>query len=42
MKANRYRRHDYDVLIVGSGIGGLTAGAYLAKQGAKVLVCRKK
>ena len=28
----------YDVVVVGSGIGGLTAGALLAKQGLGVLV----
>ena len=28
-----------DVIIIGSGIGGLTAGALLAKYGQKVLVC---
>jgi ribulose 1,5-bisphosphate synthetase/thiazole synthase len=25
-----------DVAIIGSGLGGLTAGAYLARQGLKV------
>jgi phytoene dehydrogenase-like protein len=28
----------YDVIIIGSGLGGLTAGAKLAKEGRKVLV----
>ena len=28
----------YDIVIIGSGLGGLTSGAYLAKQGKKVLV----
>lgn len=27
---------EYDVVIIGAGIGGLTCGAYLAKQGRKV------
>jgi 2-polyprenyl-6-methoxyphenol hydroxylase-like FAD-dependent oxidoreductase len=31
-------RKRYDVVVVGSGIGGLTAGALLAKQGLEVLV----
>lgn len=30
---------EYDVVIVGSGLGGLTAGALLAHNGKKVLVC---
>jgi phytoene dehydrogenase-like protein len=29
---------NYDVIIIGSGMGGLTAGCYLAKRGAKVLI----
>jgi|SRR5262245_6916218 len=29
---------DYDVIVIGAGIGGLTAGALLAQQGLKVLV----
>jgi phytoene dehydrogenase-like protein len=29
---------DYDVIIIGSGIGGLTCGAFLAKQGMRVAV----
>ena len=28
----------YDVIIVGAGLGGLTAGAKLAKEGKKILV----
>lgn len=31
----------YDVLIVGSGMAGLTAGCYLARAGQKVLVCER-
>ncbi len=29
----------FDILIIGSGIGGLTAGALLARYGKRVLVC---
>lgn len=29
---------DYDVIVIGAGLGGLTSGALLAKQGRKVLV----
>ncbi len=31
-------RDKYDVVVIGAGIGGLTAGALLAKKGLKVLV----
>ncbi|MGG6296030.1 phytoene desaturase family protein [Leptolyngbya sp. AN02str] len=30
---------DFDVIVVGSGFGGLTAGAMLARYGRRVLVC---
>ncbi|MBN1883134.1 MAG: FAD-dependent oxidoreductase, partial [Deltaproteobacteria bacterium] len=29
---------DYDVIIIGAGMGGLSAGAHLAASGLKVLV----
>ena len=32
----------YDVVIVGSGIAGLTSAAYLAKAGRSVLLCEKQ
>ena len=32
---------DYDVVIVGGGIAGLTSAAFLCKDGYKVLVCEK-
>ena len=32
----------YDVLIVGGGMAGLTAAAYLSKAGVKVLLCEKE
>ena len=31
----------YDVVIIGGGISGLTAAAFLSKGGAKVLVCEQ-
>ena len=31
-------REKYDVVVIGAGIGGLTAAAVLAKRGLKVLV----
>ncbi len=31
----------YDCIIIGGGIGGLTSAAYLAKGGAKVLLCHR-
>jgi len=34
-------RADFDVAIIGSGLGGLTAGAILAKHGRKVCVIEK-
>ena len=30
---------NFDVVIIGSGIGGLCCGALLASQGKKVLIC---
>lgn len=30
--------NDFDIVIIGSGLGGLCAGAYLAKNGKKVLI----
>jgi phytoene desaturase len=33
--------YDYDVIIIGSGIGGLTAASLLAKDGLKVLVLER-
>jgi phytoene dehydrogenase-like protein len=29
-------KHKEDVIIIGSGVGGLSCGAYLAKNGYKV------
>jgi prolycopene isomerase len=34
-------RFDFDIIIIGAGIGGLTCGALLAQRGLKVLVVEK-
>ena len=31
----------YDVIIIGAGMGGLSAGAFLAKEGKTVLILEK-
>lgn len=36
--AKRNQENEYDVIIIGSGIGGLSCGALLSKRGYKVLV----
>jgi len=35
------QRHEYDVIVIGSGPGGLTAAVALAQAGRKVLVCEQ-
>lgn len=30
---------NFDIIVIGSGIGGLTAAAFLARYGKRVLVC---
>jgi prolycopene isomerase len=37
----RRKGYDYDAIIIGSGIGGLLTGAYLAEGGAHVLICEQ-
>jgi len=37
----RYAGFEYDAIIIGSGIGGLITGSYLARQGVKVLICEQ-
>ena len=41
MKARSHRNSDYDAIVIGSGIGGLVAAAYLARKGVRVLVCEQ-
>lgn len=36
------KRSEYDVVVIGGGIGGLTSGALLAKEGKQVLVVEKE
>lgn len=35
------RRDDYDVIVIGAGLAGLTAAAFLVRGGARVLVCEQ-
>ncbi|MCM8788038.1 MAG: NAD(P)/FAD-dependent oxidoreductase [Candidatus Omnitrophica bacterium] len=35
------KKDEYDVIIIGAGIGGLVCGCYLAKAGLKVLIVEK-
>lgn len=37
-----HKQKKYDVIIVGGGIAGLTAAAYIAKSGKSVLVCERQ
>ncbi len=34
--------YDYDVAIIGAGIGGLMCGNFLAKNGIKTLICERR
>jgi prolycopene isomerase len=36
------KENEYDVIIIGAGIGGLTSGCYLAKNGLKTLLVERK
>jgi phytoene dehydrogenase-like protein len=38
----KQQEEDYDVILLGSGLGGLIAGALLAKRGCSVLLLREK
>ena len=38
---SEYANNKYDVIIIGSGISGLTSGILLAKEGKKVLILEK-
>ncbi len=40
--STRRQEHEYDVAIIGAGIGGLTCAALLAKRGYKVLVMEQQ
>ena len=41
MTKKKGMKYTHDAIIVGTGIGGLTAGAYLARKGRKVLLCEQ-
>lgn len=38
---NSEKNNSYDIIVIGSGIAGLTAGALLAKAGKKVIILEK-
>ena len=42
MKADTGFDEETDVIVIGAGIGGLTCGAYLAKQGKRVKVLEQQ
>ena len=39
--ANQNNTHDWDAIVIGSGIGGLVTATQLASKGAKVLVLER-
>lgn len=41
MARGKFRGYDYDAVVIGSGIGGLTTAAFLAKKGHRVLLCEQ-
>lgn len=41
MKIANRQGYEYDVVIIGSGIGGLVSAAYLTRRGVRVLVCEQ-
>lgn len=42
MSINNLKKNEYDVIIIGAGIGGLVCGCYLAKAGLKVSIVEKQ
>ncbi|MBD3286965.1 NAD(P)-binding protein, partial [candidate division WOR-3 bacterium] len=41
MNSNSRTDHQYDVVIIGAGMAGLVAGAYLTREGLSVLICEQ-
>jgi len=41
MARGKFRGYDYDAVVIGSGIGGLTTAAFLARKGHNVLLCEQ-
>ncbi|BBO74239.1 amine oxidase [Desulfosarcina widdelii] len=39
---NKGMKNQYDVVVIGAGIGGLTCGAFLAKEGMSVLIAEQQ
>ena len=41
MPTHEHAQHNFDLVVLGSGAGGLTAAATAARRGLKVLVVEK-
>ncbi len=41
MENKENQKYDYDAVVIGSGVGGLTTAAYMARDGLKVLLCEQ-
>lgn len=39
---NKELKNQYDAVVIGAGIGGLTCGAFLAKKGLSVLISEQQ
>jgi len=42
MRIRQYDGYDYDAIIIGTGIGGHVAGANIARDGVRVLLCEQR
>ncbi|MBN2379858.1 NAD(P)/FAD-dependent oxidoreductase [candidate division WOR-3 bacterium] len=41
MKSNTQTDYQYDMIIIGAGMAGLVAGAYLVREGFRVIICEQ-